>query len=332
MCSIWSSCKISEQTQVGIPEPPGQLSSGPGGADYNHTSARATSYGKGEDQYWIFEPMSPTPTSAPLIIFNHGWGAKSPKSYTGWIDHIVRKGNIVVYPRYQSLMTPSNKTTDTALRAVKNAIQTLESGEHVRPQLDKIAIVGHSHGSGISVNMAALGDSADFPVPKAVMVVEPGSMSGENLLSDLSGIPSETLMLVLVGEDDDLAKYDIAKEIYNSVTTIPTENKDFITMISDNHGEPSLVADHFAPLSIQTRYNFSESIFQSAIGTEIVEGIAETDAMDYYGLWKLFDGLIDAAFYGKNREYALGNTPEQRFMGIWSDGKAVKELIVTKNP
>jgi len=33
-----------------------------------------------------------------------------------------------------------------------------------------------------------------------------------------------------------------------------------------------------------------------------------------------------------NREYALGDTPEQRFMGNWSDGTAVKELMVTDTP
>jgi hypothetical protein len=56
------------------------------------------------------------------------------------------------------------------------------------------------------------------------------------------------------------------------------------------------------------------------------------DAIDYYCYWKLFDGLIEAAFYGKNRAYALGDTPQQRFMGIFSDGKPVTELIVTDNP
>lgn len=49
------------------------------------------------------------------------------------------------------------------------------------------------------------------------------------------------------------------------------------------------------------------------------------DALDYYGFWKLFDGLCDAGFYSKNREYALGNTPEQRYMGEWTDGTPVKE-------
>jgi hypothetical protein len=56
------------------------------------------------------------------------------------------------------------------------------------------------------------------------------------------------------------------------------------------------------------------------------------NALDYYGTWKLFDALCDAAFTGKNREYALGNTPQQRFMGLWSDGTPVKELIVTDKP
>jgi hypothetical protein len=56
------------------------------------------------------------------------------------------------------------------------------------------------------------------------------------------------------------------------------------------------------------------------------------NALDYYGTWKLFDALTDAAFTGKNRDYALGNTPQQRFMGVWSDGVPVKELKVTDKP
>ena len=57
-----------------------------------------------------------------------------------------------------------------------------------------------------------------------------------------------------------------------------------------------------------------------------------TDAMDYFSTWKLFEALTDYAFYGINGEYCLGNTPEQRFMGKWSDGTPVKELFVTDFP
>ena len=50
-----------------------------------------------------------------------------------------------------------------------------------------------------------------------------------------------------------------------------------------------------------------------------------TDALDYFGYWKWFDALLDAAFYDRNRHVALGDTPEQRFMGKWSDGTPVTE-------
>lgn len=77
---------------------------------------------------------------------------------------------------------------------------------------------------------------------------------------------------------------------------------------------PDLVADHHAPVCLP-RFLFNT-----------------VDAMDYYSTWKLFDALTDYAFNGINGEYCLGNTPEQRFMGLWSDGTHVKELIVTDNP
>jgi len=50
--------------------------------------------------------------------------------------------------------------------------------------------------------------------------------------------------------------------------------------------------------------------------------------LDYNGLWKLADGLTDAAWYGRNREFALGNTPQQRGMGRWSDGVEVRPVEV----
>jgi len=50
------------------------------------------------------------------------------------------------------------------------------------------------------------------------------------------------------------------------------------------------------------------------------------DALDWYGIWKLTDALMSCTFTGASCEYAFGNTPEQRFMGTWSDGTAVVEI------
>ena len=316
---------------------PHQPLSGPGSADYRHTAVTKNSYGRGDDQYWIFEPASPTPKSAPLIVFNHGWIAMNPGNYGAWIDHLVRRGNIVVYPRYQSSRrTPPDKMTHNAINAVKNAITHLQSETHVTPQLDKFAIVGHSLGGGITANMAALATTVGLPEPKAITLAEPGeggNIGAHILHPDLSTISPNVLLQVVIGSEDTIAGSDIGKRIIKQTPQIPPSNKEFITIFSDYHGDPPLVADHYAPVAPDNRYNMGRRKFLSLIRRSVHRILgAEVDALDYFGFWKLFDGVTDAAFYGKNREYALGNTPKQRFMGTWSDGTPVKELRIIKNP
>src|SRR5438876_1883397 len=102
---------------------PVQPSSGPGGADYRHSKVVKTEHGQGGTQYWTFEPAEPTPASAPVIVFLHGWGAMQPRMYDRWIQHLVRRGNIVIYPRYQeNLVTPPREFTPNATLAVEAAL------------------------------------------------------------------------------------------------------------------------------------------------------------------------------------------------------------------
>ena len=303
---------LSFQTIVakdGDPTQPNQPPSGPGGSDYKHNKVIKTRYKYGAQQYWIFEPDDPKPESAPLIVFNHGWSAMFPIFYKAWVYHIVKKGNIVVYPRYQfGLYFGFKNFYSNAVQAVKDAIYELENGNHVSPELDKFAIVGHSLGGGITAYMAAYAEDLGLPIPKAIMPVQPAILS----LVDLSKISNETLMLVIVGEDDDIVGDMSGKKIFYESTQIPVSQKDFVIQVTDTYGKPDLVADHLAPLCVP----FSKTV----------------DAMDYYSTWKLFDALTDYAFYGINREYCFDNTPQQRFMGLWSDGTPVKELIVTDTP
>jgi hypothetical protein len=256
-------------------------------------------------------------------------------SYGAWIEHLVRKGNIVIWPRYQTRIIESfNNSADYAIDAVKKAILRLQNGGHVTPQLDKFALVGHSLGGAMSANIAALSESVGLPQPKALMPIMPGvaarhqpDPANQLPLEDFSKIPSTVLMLVVVGADDaDMAEAikeagdDAVFKIFNDTTQIPLTNKNFITLVSDHHCEPPLIADHFSPLAPNPDYDNG-----MPKGKE-----GEVDALDYYGFWKLFDALIDAAFYGKYREYALGNTPKQQFMGVCADGTPVNKLVVTE--
>jgi len=290
---------------------PDQPLDGPGGSNYSHYGVRKTRYGFGGHKYWIFEPFGPEPESAPLIVFNHGFTALNPIIYREWIHHIVKRGNIVVYPRYQrGILAGFSEFNSNAIQAVKEAIQTLQDGNHVIPELDKFAITGHSLGGGITANMAAQAASEGLPVPQAIMPVQPFVLNDEN--ADFADIPAETLMLVVVGEDDTVVGDRSGRIIFENATQIPLSRKDFIIQVTDTYGEPDIVADHIAPICLP----FFNTV----------------DAMDYYSTWKLFDALTDYAFYGINEEYCLGNTPEQRFMGLWSDGTPVNELIITDTP
>lgn len=327
--------------------PPSQPASGPGGKQYGHASVTKKRYGTGGQEYWIFEPDSPRPRSAPVIVFLHGWGGMNPLYYGAWLDHLVKRGNIVVYPRYQSnLLTPIRDFLPNTLAAVKDALHRLQTERgHVTPDFSKFATVGHSLGGVLAANVAALASESKLPRVRAVMSVEPGiTESPINVpLADLKKIPAETLLLAIAGDQDTLVRDTDAKRIYYESTRVPAQNKNFITLVSDSHGQPTLQASHRAPTAMNKDYDSGEGVGGVSSGASDPIGDAQisrrvrpetmmVNALDYYGTWKLFDGLIDAAFTGKNREYALGNTPQQRFMGLWSDGVPVKELKVTDKP
>jgi pimeloyl-ACP methyl ester carboxylesterase len=334
---------LSAQTAT----PPAQPQTGPGGKQYVHARVTKNRYGKGGQEYWIFEPDSPKPRTAPVIIFLHGWGGMNPLYYGAWVDHLVKRGNIVVYPRYQAgLLTPIREFTPNTMAAVKDALRRLQTERgHVTPDLTKFATVGHSLGGLLAANVAALARESNLPRVRAVMAVAPGITDAPiNVpLADLKQIPAETLLLAVAGDQDTLVRDTDAKRIYYESTRIPAANKDFVMLVSDTHGQPTLLASHRAPTAMDKSYDSGEGVSGAPAGSRDPIGNARisrrvrpetmmVNAMDYYGTWKLFDGLCDAAFTGKNREYALGNTPQQRFMGLWSDGVPVKEIKVTDKP
>lgn len=361
-----TACAFALGSAQNKPTPPGQAASGPGGSDYPHAAVIKNCCGEGDTEYWLFEPAEPAPQRAPLVLFLHGFGGMYPGAYGAWIEHLVRKGNVVVYPRYQAtIFTPSETFTGNTITAVKDAIKTLESPGHVPPDLEKFGIIGHSAGGGLAANLAALADTQGLPHPRALMLLEPGDGSASSrmirgyfhsYLVDVKTIPSDILMLIISGEEVDLydrlgSEYSPAvavdRKIWEETTQIPPQNKDFIIVPSDAHGETRLIGGHFSPCAPDDRYyggptDLLPPAIREAVRRRLLEAMAErgtdfsrlltVDALDYYCYWKLFDALTDAAFWGRNRQYALGNTPQQRYMGQWSDGTPVKELTVSDAP
>lgn len=325
LCCALLSWNISAAQNQQRRLPPNQPAAGPGGIDYPYREVKQTSYGEGSRQFQIFEP-EPRPQSAPCIAFLHGWGGMDPSSYRLWIEHIVKRGNIVIYPRYQeNLRERAPNMTPAALDALRDALQILDGRRHTKADRTKFALVGHSLGGVISANIAARAAQENFPEPRALMVVQPGDSKTSGLLGrrlpsireNYESIPSRILLLVIVGDEDRVVGTQAAKQIFQSVSHIPAGNKEFIMFRSNHRISPPLVADHFSPLAPsspdQSRPGFR--LLRRRFGGGAKGG---TDALDLHGYWKLFDALTDAAFYGKNREY----TEILESRSLWETGAA----------
>jgi len=309
-------------TPVANPQRPTQPSSGPGSTEAlfgGVTVIEQIPPGQPQTDYWLFVPTDPLTESAagttpfPLVIFGHGSGGGFPSPYLDWIEHLVRRGAVVLLPEYQSASPEEAEYRHTLQDDVRGGLETLER-EGVPVDVTQVAVVGLSLGGALAVDYAAGAAAAGLPVPTAVMGIAPSCLTGALtcLGADLSAIPAATrLLLVTEADDPDPTAPAAVARLWEGLDAVPLENRDIVTLATDGHGKPSLLAVHTQALA---------------------GGADKPDAFDWYGTWKWLDALMGCAFAGDWCEYALGNTPEQRFMGTWSDGVPVAEAIVSDDP
>ena len=293
-------------------------------AIYPHKSVRRIELGEGPRSYWLFEPAEPTPETAPVVVFNHGWFAVNPGVYGAWIEHLVRKGRIVIAPRYQrDWSTPPANFLPNSLVAVRDALDVLStSPAHVRPDRDRFAIMGHSAGGNLAAQMAAVAAEADLPVPKAVVSVFPGEILPSRK-PDLANVPASTLLVVVVGEKDVVVGDQRARQIFAETTSIPLDRKKFILYRSDLRGYPHFRADHLAPTGAHVSFDTRDGLLP---GAQMAQ--AEVNAFDTVGFWRIADITIEAAFAGKTLDDATDKGEAFRHLGFWSDGRPVLPPVV----
>lgn len=311
----------------------GQPESGPGGADYTHASVVVQRHGEGRDEYWLFLPDHPMPEQAPVVMFLHGWTAMDPQPYGAWIRHMTRKGHIVVYPRYQaSLLDDPETMLNAAAGAVQGAWLQLQTGSPVKPRADKIVWIGHSLGATFSALLAPRSQELGLPPAESLLLVQPG---GETRipLDAIAGLPLSTRVTLVVGDEDTVVANDGAAAIVAQLAHMPPANVEHVLMRSDRRVAPALPANHLAPLAVTPGFPPTLDrprrwLRDSAQGRFALRHAP--DALDWYGFWKLADGMLDAAFRGRNASYAFGDTQQQRFMGVRADGTPIEPLQVTR--
>src|SRR5690606_9370171 len=187
------------------------------------------SAGEGNKRYWLYTPAEPRPENAPVVAFIHGYGQLTPDGYIRWLEHLCRRGNIVIYPQYQEHgLEPSNKYASNSAEAILAALTWLEEDEtRVQPIRDKFALAGHSAGGVTAANMAADWEALKLPKPRAVMPAQPGrhfshankdQANGLIPLSEYKNIPEDCLLLCVYSDSDHTVGAWCARKIFADAT------------------------------------------------------------------------------------------------------------------
>jgi dienelactone hydrolase len=313
---------------AGAATPPGQPASGPGSSSYPYPSAPFVNGVAGTTTtggWTTFEP-NPRPASAPIVVLIHGncvvayTGpcATNPTNVgmnAGLATHLAKKGNVVILPRYQVASNYPAPATQVqkALDGISAALTYLDGTGHTHGDRTRFGVVGHSRGGWVGANAVALLQAQGLPHPDYLVAFEPGESTESGIpQGNWSTVPSDMDLLTTVGDDDTISGEGTSRYgagiVFNGMTTVPTAQKDYVRVRSDSHGSPALDANH----------------------DYILDGTV--NAMDWYAGYKLVDAMRDCTGYGTNCAYALGNTSQQRGMGLWSDGVPVKELCIDDVP
>lgn len=319
-------------------QPPSQPTGGPGSSARIAATVRRTVVGDGGERVYVYEPGDGNGNAAfetaPVIVFLHGYGGVEPAYYGAWIEHLVLRGNNVLFPVYQASLRDPETYMPNLLAGVTAGFDKLQDSGHVHPHETAFAVVGHSLGATLGMNLAAEAHSNGLPEVRALLCANAGDadvlVDGVPSLQtgDYDQVPADMLFLGVVGDRDDFVGEDYVLDLYAQIGHLPQENREVIRVRSDTYGRVDLIADHRAPVGYDANYAQGErlfSVFLDFIGSSST-GRA-VNAVDYYGYWKWFDGLTAAAFYDVDRDYALGNTPEQTFMGLWSDDTEVLRAV-----
>jgi dienelactone hydrolase len=311
---------------------------------HTHGSVELRVIGDGGDRVYVFLPSSPRlEGKVPVVLFHHGWQGMNPKNFGGWIDHLTRSGQVVIYPVYQESDKTSPQTvTDAAARASKRALDALASTEHLTVDPDRVVYFGYSMGAAISINFAIRPGHYGLPAPRSIMLAAPGDAQhvangpeSRSIIGPVEQLPPNLPVVVVTGEADTEIGLPTARILFKRMCAVQPDRRVLIILPSDEHASVKVNAAHGSPGAPDSRYDFelTRTSFPKEIpGRKGFEESPSMNPLDFYGYWKLLDTLIDDAAPRRLPAVAFGGgTPEQLFLGVWPDGAQYKSARL-ENP
>ena len=202
-------------------------------------SIKTIRVGRGARGAVILRP-SPAPARPPVVVFLHGWGLTRVSDYGPWLRHLAKRGNVVIFPRYQlNERSDPGRTRRDALAGLKAALA------RVPVDTNTLVVAGHSAGGAVAADYAAISGRGGLPRPLAVFSVYPGrAIIGYPAgipAADYSRIPANTLLVSMAGASDSVVGRAPAQGIVRGATQVPSSRRRYVLV------KNPLAADHLAP-------------------------------------------------------------------------------------
>lgn len=255
------------------------------------------------ENVYVFRPAGVT-APVPVVFFAPGYNNNDPAEYRALINHIVSRGYALVHAPFQILsgdVTLHRKRYDTIFAGFEEAVRRYGASFDLR----RVGYVGHSYGASATLAMMARGLERGWGREGLFIFAAAPWYYFEFSLKQFVNFPAHAKVVVQTYEEDNICDHRIAKEIFDRIN-LPASEKDFVMLRSEERLGHKLAAEHGTPSGSQE------------------------DALDYYGIYRLFDALADYAFTNNEagKRIALGNgSREQKFMGTWPDGRPVREML-----
>jgi dienelactone hydrolase len=187
---------------------------------------------------WMFLPAG---KPKRLVIFFHGQGGPTeatPQNHRPWIDHLVGRGAVVVYPRYE--IDYNKAVIDAAIQGIQTAKKRLKLAGL------PVTALGYSRGAAMAVEYSALAARRGVPVPDAIETVNPVPYGETARIVNLKPIRANTILAVLISDKDPHA-VDGSTMLLHRLRDSGFPGKQIELNVAHSH--KGFIADHLAPLS-----------------------------------------------------------------------------------
>lgn len=265
----------------------------------------------------------------PLAIVLHGFASPFFDSYKDWVMELSSRGMAVAFIQYPSDVMPEGHDNYTLeekdgmsnhpfhvprIIAIEAALEQLNNSLPENVNKDHILVGGHSLGAGYALVVLDRILSKGWGQETVFVSLESSYARPvqEDLQIGAMNLPEEFLAHVVVSEDD-LSVNDCFGVHHHELLG---HGSLFIEIPSDKYGFPRLVATHYIQAT-ETHDTHADWGFYRRVAYQ-AEWLVERTLGD-----------IENALLAKSK---LIDSDSFRFMGEWSDGRAVEPLRTYADP